>query len=821
MPSEITELNFIANARLKDIVGRGLIYNDNIALIELIKNAKDADSPRVELTFSNANKEGIESQIIIRDFGKGMSLKDIETKWLNIAYSAKKYERKEDGKAYAGNKGVGRFSCDRLGKKLDLYTIQDDIEGYYLSINWKDYEVDDPNITISDKKIPIYTKTKEELKEVFGTTGFTRGTVLVISDLRNTWEFNKLDKLKKELEKFVVCPTDQMSIGDFDVFINTNYLDSKSQEAIDGKVENKIFSELEFRTTSIESSISADGKVIETTLRHDGNNIFTVTEKSPYSKLKNIKSKLYYLNQPSKTFFTKKTGYKHLDYGSVLLFLNGFRVFPYGEPGDDWLDLDKRKAQGYNRNLGTRELVGYASIEDSEDTFVPVSAREGLVVNDAFLQLKDIYEVKGINQPGFISKALRKLEKFVVEGLDWDRVPGAKKTETFEGINPSEIKFRDRDEEILNVLSSVIYLGIKKEDIIDVKVYPEYLQQLAQKEKDSFKKFCTEVKSKIKDGNSIGLAENLTDILRIIEKQEKQLKYKEELNKQLSGENIELEQEVIQSKEVIKRKEKEVQQSKEIIKKKEKEVEEKAQEVEKHKEIAKQKEDENLFLRATTNKDTNDLMNLMHKIIDDVDTIRKAISNCWKLKNKNLLNPEFLDSSIEKIMFKANSILKVAEFATYRNYKMKTGLTNIDLIKYTKDYLNLLIEENIHTDINIIDKINPDFSYIREITPINISMLIDNVISNSKKAKAKNLVVQCNRDKDYLSIAFNDDGNGCNSDINQEEIFNKGFTTTINGSGLGLFHIKDIVENDLKGTVKAIFGGNTKGFILEVNIPCN
>ncbi len=88
------EVNFIANAGIKDIVGRGLIYNDNVAIIELIKNSKDANSSKVILEFNditNKNSPLIsEGKIIIKDFGHGMTKSDIKDKWLNIAYSEKK-----------------------------------------------------------------------------------------------------------------------------------------------------------------------------------------------------------------------------------------------------------------------------------------------------------------------------------------------------------------------------------------------------------------------------------------------------------------------------------------------------------------------------------------------------------------------------------------------------------------------------------------------------------------------------------------------------------------------------------------------------------
>ena len=58
----------------------------------------------------------------------GMDLEDIQDKWLNIAYSEKKSNKTQHNRRMAGAKGVGRFSCDRLGEYLNLYAkTKDDI----------------------------------------------------------------------------------------------------------------------------------------------------------------------------------------------------------------------------------------------------------------------------------------------------------------------------------------------------------------------------------------------------------------------------------------------------------------------------------------------------------------------------------------------------------------------------------------------------------------------------------------------------------------------------------------------------------------------
>lgn len=798
--NRLEQMGFTTHARLKDIVGRGLIYNDNIALIELIKNSKDADSLKVELEFSNADVKDLNSQIVVRDFGKGMSLEDIKHKWLNMAYSAKKNQLKENGKNYAGNKGIGRFSCDRLGKKLDFYTFQDN-QGYYFHIDWELFEVDNPEATIQDNKFSIYSIEKDEISKYFKTNNFTSGTILVISDLRDEWSYDKLKKLKKELEKFVISPLDKFSSGDFDVYIETNYLSNENKKEIDGLVNNKIFEELDFRTTSVEAQIDDNGKILTTILKHDGNYIFKIKEKNPYTKLKNLKTKIYFLNTAAKGFFTKKTGYKHLEYGSIFMFLNGFRVFPYGETGNDWLDIDRRKAQGYNRYIGTRDLIGYVSIEDNESSFIPVSAREGVVKNDAFEQLQSPYDIKALGKPGFVSKAFRRLEKFVVEGLDWDTVANFSANERFENIDPRDVRYYNNDEHILMVLSSVIYQGVSKQDVVDLEVNYDYLRELSVKEREAFIDFSNQLESKLK--NNIDILPNKKYILKFLEEQNKKLKQKDETNISL----IEQKEELVN-----------------VIEQKEETIREKDREIKKHKEKLKKKEEENLFLRSSAPKDAEHLQNLMHKINDDVDNLKQKISNYYSDRKKNKIkNIEECDEIIEKLHKRLCEIGKIADFATYRNYRMATEHKEIKIVDFIVKYFELLIEEEIHSEkLNLVNLNNLKKDFIYNVKPINLTILIDNIISNSKKHGASELSFSAHCDKNFLYLNFKNNGKKLASKYNSEDLFQKGFTTT-KGSGLGLFHSKSIVNEEFgpEAEIKAIFGDDVEGFEIEVKIKCS
>jgi len=122
--------NFKISAALKNIIGKELITNEFVAVFELVKNSFDANATKVEIIFEN-NYKPESSKIIIKDNGKGMNYNDLKDKWLFVAYSAKRTGKENEdyrdkiksNRIFAGAKGIGRFSCDRLGKHLNLISL--------------------------------------------------------------------------------------------------------------------------------------------------------------------------------------------------------------------------------------------------------------------------------------------------------------------------------------------------------------------------------------------------------------------------------------------------------------------------------------------------------------------------------------------------------------------------------------------------------------------------------------------------------------------------------------------------------------------------
>ena len=144
------DMQFKVSSALKDIIGRDLINDDLIAIFELVKNSYDAHATRVDIYFENLYTDNPSIKIV--DNGKGMSFDDLQNKWLFLAYSAKKDGTEDDGtdfrdkintkRTYAGAKGIGRFSCDRLGSKLLLETTQKNTNTEILDVDWEKFEED-------------------------------------------------------------------------------------------------------------------------------------------------------------------------------------------------------------------------------------------------------------------------------------------------------------------------------------------------------------------------------------------------------------------------------------------------------------------------------------------------------------------------------------------------------------------------------------------------------------------------------------------------------------------------------------------------------
>lgn len=812
------EASFKTNVLIKNIIGKELINDDNVAVMELVKNSYDAGASKVDITFKNLfvndensilNIEDITnkiSQIIIQDDGLGMSKDDILTKWLNIAYSSKKIEHTQNNRYQAGNKGVGRFSCDRLGEFLNIYTRKKNEPIIHLQISWKDFElINQINTQIQDIKVKIREIRDDEFKNESTFDNFEQGTILQIIKLNSIWaEFEdlslfpkinktKLQKLKNSLER-LINPNQSYEKDSFKIFLNVKELEEEKDlpyhEKVSGKIENQIFDKLDFRTTYIESFITEDGSKIVTELKDKNKTIFKLIEKnSEYPLLKNIKITLYYLNTYAKVYFKKQTGIRSVEFGSIFLFLNGFRISPYGDVDNDWLGLEQRKTQGVRRNLSGRDILGRIEIEDLENQYRVISSREGIVHNSSYKQLvSDFNKSKNNKYNGFYYKIHRRLEKYVVDGLDWDSSEidenEIEKLSDMGELNESNERYSKDEKSKLNSSSDVIYsiLGIRSKDVLDLYINEDLIESLVEEDKE---KTNEKLQKFLKNYSS--LASNVLDektkkaILKLtksIEDRELATKFKQALESKKELEE-ELKEEKKSQQELYKLYKKEKLKTKKLKKQKE------------------HKDKQILFLQSIQTLDKEQLLNLQHHIglySHDIEGALISFKREYN-RNKNITEKQIFDF-IDRLTLANKKVLTINKLATKSNFLTDSEIINEDIVSFINEYIHTiyLMEDDRKVSINVNTNGN---IFKTKFSPFELTIVLDNLLNNAKKVnKPQKVIVDINimKNNDNLTIEFSNTGKELDPLIdNSSQIFEQGFTTT-NGSGLGLYHVKQILE---------------------------
>lgn len=766
--------HFKTNTLLKNLVGKDLINDDNIAIVELVKNSYDANSPTVTVRFESLSAQGQtdeNSRLVIDDRGSGMTLPDIRDKWLNIAYSEKKQAPQEHGAYYAGNKGIGRFSCDRLGTRLDLLTRSKNGSVLHLPISWPDFEIEGKkDLLIQD--IPLYIKKLDDAKAaaLAKIKSFPeQGTILIISNLRSTWNRVRLLELKRSFEKFL-NPNQLFQRDAFEITLSAPDLkkgdvDQSYHDTVNGKVQNQVFEKLKFNTTYIESHVSVADGTIRTELHHEGELVFKLVEKNDaYPGLEDVKVIVYYLNPYKKAYFTRQTGVRSIEFGSIFLFLNGFRVAPYGDRGDDWLGLDLRKTQGTTRYLSSRDIVGRIEISDSQDLFQPVSSREGL---------KNTFEFKLLRETYFL-EVLRKLERFVVDGLDWDSVPPNLREELrrsdgldWESTSETYVESWTRKQQRI-ALSIMTLIGSSPAKTVSFWFNPALLEGIYESKAEEVQNLLAEIEGTAPEKVDVDLKKGLLRIRTLLAE-------KEEAAHVARRETAELKVVAAHQQHIVAK-------------------------LEGEKETYRA---QTLFLQSVAPTEVKDLVAFHHQISHDSTIAGNYLAKAVKAL-RDIPNSKHIIEFIEKASMANRRMAAIAQFASKANFRsgMKKELT--DIPAFVEQYLLHVAKDFTAAglNLNVTNSVREPFEI--KASRVELSILVDNLISNAGKALAKRVDVAISlSDKNNLDIKFSDDGRGLSPQISStEEMFEMGVTTT-SGSGLGLYHARRIAESiDGKLTAK-------------------
>ncbi len=747
-------LKFRISSELKNIIGRDLITDDFIAIFELVKNSFDARAKKVELIFKHVKKarekrdeptgrwadhknkeqETIEGRIFVKDDGDGMSANDLIKKWLLVGHSEKRVveeslkdtdyrEKIHERRTFAGAKGIGRFSCDKLGSKLTLYTkIRKENHFHILEMDWDKFE-EDPNTLFQE--VDVTQRTSERPRLEIDMRGFTSGTVLEISGLRSNWDATKLRELKRHLQR-LINPAQVSAEHEFRIYLEAEEFrkadeGKKDYDKINGFVRNFVFERLNIKTTHVTCEVKGTD-TISTSLVDKGTFVYSIEERNRFDLLHDIRIELFFLNRQAKTEFTTRMGIEPVRYGSVFFYKNGIKINPCGNEGDDWLGLDRRKTQGTRRYLGNRDVVGRVEVNGFQPGFTEVSSRAGGVIRTAELsQLEEF----------FVEKALRRLERYVVEGISWDSAKGK---------DPSRTKA------------------------------------------DSFKIVNQLIEKAETDGRKIEFNENLLENYA-----KDQLQRTPELVK-----NVQTVRKFIrsrQAKSYLDLQVKAVRGAFRDLQRRQRELEQDLEEKERHalfmEHVAESDKTEMKKLQHQIGLDTDIIDGVINRLkgkIDRNETIPRG--ELLDVIDTISLQTQMISSITSFVLHAKFDLMKQVirdDLIKFIRQYIERVYVPYNEMGLQKKRVEVLVED---TATQFTCSFNP-FEFI---------VIVDNMINNSTKAKANTIQIRFEVPRpNLMELHVKDDGIGI-PDKNLDKIFEFGFSTT-GGSGIGLYNVRKLLNN--------------------------
>lgn len=756
-------LHFDVSTGLKRVLGRELITDDEVAIFELVKNSFDAGADNVQLHFG----DGV---IVIADNGSGMSYEDLTDKWLFVAYSSKRADRSADDfrniaaerRHYAGSKGIGRFSSDRLGEEV---VIQTRPKGrakavHRLTVDWELFEKDAKE---HFEKVPVRYAEEDtfqlprELRKFEST--LKHGTAVTIQRLRRPWPRHRILDLKASLAK-LINPFGQEADG-FGIHITAPAEAAEDKriialhanegenplpkDLVNGQIGNFIFTTLQDKTTFIRVTI--EGEDLLTTLTDRGEVIYRIAEPNSYQHLAEaeFKCEIYYLNQSAKATFARRVGLPSIQFGSVFLFRNNFRVYPIGEDGNDWFGFDRRKQQGYARFLGTREIIGRVDVSGSDEDFQEASSRnQGLIKTPAVEQL----------HKAVMEHCLKRLEKYVVP-VSW-----SDKTD----VNTDDLSRLMTDPGRARVSAAVA--NLVDNDKVRLIEYSKRLVDLINERSSDFETSLVSLRAiaeKTRDTKMLArleAAERRFDDLKKSEADarrvaDKALAAAEAANRRAATAEVEVETERRRSH----------------------------------------------FLESFVNVDSATILNLHHQVtIYAVDIAQQIENFLTETAGKTSIPRETVLKTLEQMAYLNRKVMSVTKFAAKANFKLDSEKIETDLAAFIYDYIEQIARTTGSARLQIAAENTHPGMKLR-FNPIDASIIVDNLISNARKVKASRIkFVLAQEDKSGLTIRVSDNGRGLAPGTNRSRIFEMGYTTT-QGSGLGLYHVRQAL-GEMGGSIE-------------------
>jgi signal transduction histidine kinase len=404
--------NFAVDSALLGELGEKLVSTVHVALTELVKNAYDADASVVVVKVVPQGDKG--PRILVEDDGTGMSLQQVRDYWMKIG-TTNKIESPSStrfGRRKTGSKGVGRFACRRLGLNLSLKTTaqvatdqRSSRNGYQLTtvnFDWTDFV---PGTDVEDIEC-----TGETSKTETATTG-TR--LEIWGALQDEWRRGGVEYMQRQLAGLASNTGARRKGYEVDPgFAIKLEIPGYSGEVVDLRDEV-----LNATWGTLSAHVDSHGRAhCELSAKNLGTKRYISAPK--FKSVAGARLRIGIMptnkNEARKPQILSNYAMQEIvdEWGGVQIRFNGFRMFPYGDPGDDWLRIDADRGRRHGKPadnelfefasatrhidanrvllnlLSMRNHLGFVDVTSAISDLDPKIDRQGFVDNEVFATLR-------------------------------------------------------------------------------------------------------------------------------------------------------------------------------------------------------------------------------------------------------------------------------------------------------------------------------------------------------------------------------------------------------------------------------------------------
>ena len=393
---QLEPVAFRFHARALAALGRDLVTNDVVAVMELVKNAYDALASRVDVRIQNAPESGGPPRIEVVDDGEGMDYATIRDVWCVVATPFRSRQPVSGtgsrARPVTGEKGLGRLAAARLGNSLEIVTKSDGGPVLHFSVNWDELlKADDPaDAGFAVSELPA------------GAFDAEHGTRVGVSGLHSDWDDARIDELRRHLARLV---SPFSNPDDFSLRVHGGRVSddrpitppafmSHPKYVLEGRVDERGNIEARYRYRPIQEGTDRDREFRdEPSVREpdasaeSSESAAGEIECGPFQ----FEIRAWDLTQDDTRdiaeHFREARSYVRDAIRSqqgVSLYRDDVLVLPKSDGARDWLDLDLRRVSRVGTRLSTSQIVGYVRLtKRGNPKIVDTSDREGLVANPA------------------------------------------------------------------------------------------------------------------------------------------------------------------------------------------------------------------------------------------------------------------------------------------------------------------------------------------------------------------------------------------------------------------------------------------------------